>query len=315
MQFSELDDDLLRRIVAVTLPADAARIMRCGDGRICNLARENVNARLAIHHAKLQALVEKLPPRAREAAETSLKPCKKALVSLNLVATQLCGKDGFNRGVFTLTGLTALTEYLKVDEFLTTIHLGGNSIGDDGAVLLSSAIKENRALTHLSVAGSRINYVGATALSQALNVNTGLRTFSLLNNNIGIEGTRAFSRLLVGNRTLTDLDLSDAKLHGIAPLARVLAATALSTFSIALNDIGDGGALLIAETLKDNTVLKHIDLEANHIGPEGGVAIAEALRGNAVLKSINLEYNGLGDEGKGAIRDAVSGRVGFELKM
>ena len=119
---------------------------------------------------------------------------------------------------------------------------------------------------------------------------------------------------MVGNRTLTDLDLSDAKLHGIAPLARVLAATALSTFSIALNDIGDGGALLIAETLKDNTVLKHIDLEANHIGPEGGVAIAEALRGNAVLKSIKLRYNNLGDEGEGAIRDAVSGRVGFMLE-
>ena len=54
----------------------------------------------------------------------------------------------------------------------------------------------------------------------------------------------------------------------------------------------------------------------NKIGDEGATAIAEALKVNAVLTHLNLENNrSISDKGKKQLRDAVQGRAGFKLAV
>ncbi|EOD04289.1 hypothetical protein EMIHUDRAFT_259668 [Emiliania huxleyi CCMP1516] len=61
----------------------------------------------------------------------------------------------------------------------------------------------------------------------------------------------------------------------------------------------------LASALRVNAVLKTLYLTANEIGDEGAVAIADALRVNEVPTKLNLCFNdGQGDEGKRVIRDA-----------
>jgi Ran GTPase-activating protein (RanGAP) involved in mRNA processing and transport len=70
--------------------------------------------------------------------------------------------------------------------------------------------------------------------------------------------------------------------------------------------IGPGGAAIIAQALRDNTVLTHLYLNGNMIGVEGALAIADALRTNTVLTHLYLgDGNAIRDEGAIAIADAL----------
>ena len=44
------------------------------------------------------------------------------------------------------------------------------------------------------------------------------------------------------------------------------------------NNIGDEGAIAIADALKTNSTLQEISLRKNDIGDEGAIAIAEVLK-------------------------------------
>ncbi len=58
-------------------------------------------------------------------------------------------------------------------------------------------------------------------------------------------------------------------------------------------NIGDVGAAIIAETLKVNSSVKHIDIAGNDIGDVGAAALAEALKVNNGVTTIDLDYNNI----------------------
>ena len=58
----------------------------------------------------------------------------------------------------------------------------------------------------------------------------------------------------------------------------------MHTLKLYNSNIGDAGAVAIAEALKFNAVLNNVDLYSNKIGDAGAIAIAESLKFNAELK-------------------------------
>ena len=64
----------------------------------------------------------------------------------------------------------------------------------------------------------------------------------------------------------------------------------MTTLNLSMNNIGDGGALAIAEMLKSNTTLESLDLSGNVIDYDGITAIAEALAENTALKVLHIRY-------------------------
>jgi len=71
------------------------------------------------------------------------------------------------------------------------------------------------------------------------------------------------------------------------------------------NFIGDKGAKLIAEALKENKTLTWLNLCRNDIGDEGAKLIAEALRINKTLTTLYLSFNNIGTEGVMLIAEAL----------
>ena len=61
--------------------------------------------------------------------------------------------------------------------------------------------------------------------------------------------------------------------------------------------INDEGVLLIAEALKKNEYLTHLDLRENLITDVGAIALANALEINHSLQWLDLNANDIGDEG------------------
>ncbi|KAF9991611.1 hypothetical protein BGZ80_009018, partial [Entomortierella chlamydospora] len=80
---------------------------------------------------------------------------------------------------------------IMANSTLTTLHLGENSIDDNGAQALSEALTTNLTLTTLELWGNSIGPNGAQALSEALKTNSTLTTLDLQCNSIGSNGAQA----------------------------------------------------------------------------------------------------------------------------
>ncbi|KOO29893.1 hypothetical protein Ctob_015558 [Chrysochromulina tobinii] len=227
-----------------------------------------------------------------------------ALMKTTAVMTTL-DLGGNNIGV---EGANAIAEALKVNAVLTKLWLNNNNIGPEGAIAIAEALKVNAVLTELSLWDNHIGPEGAIAIAEALKVNAVLTSVDLRVNDIGDDGAKAIAEALKVNAVLTGLDLDDNNIgiEGAKAIAEALKVNAvLTTLRLDGNEIGAEGAKAIAEALKVNAVLTELKLSRNNIGPEGAIAIAEALKVNAVLTKLELGYNSIGDDGAKAIAEAL----------
>ena len=81
--------------------------------------------------------------------------------------------------------------------------------------------------------------------------------------------------------------------------------TALTWLYLGYNTIGDSGAAALAKALKSNTALTRLDLDYNNIGDSGAAALAEELKSNTALTELRLDYNNIGDSGAAALAEAL----------
>ncbi|KAF9375877.1 hypothetical protein BGX21_003661 [Mortierella sp. AD011] len=203
-------------------------------------------------------------------------------------------------------GALALPEALKTNTTLIPLRLQDNSIGKEGALALSEALKTNTSLITLELGGNSIGRGGALALSEALKTNTTLVTLRLPWNSIGKEGALAMSDALKTNTTLITLELGSNSIgnEGALALSDALKTnTSLITLELGGNSIGRGGALALSEALKTNTTLITLGLENNSIGNEGVLALSEALKANTTLVTLRLQDNSIGKEGALALSE------------
>jgi len=149
----------------------------------------------------------------------------------------------------------------------------------------------------------------AIMLAEALLENTTLNSLVLF---VGPECAVAMSEVWRGNSklpaTLTSIDFLG---HYIgASAAAALADTlrdnsTLKTLNLRKNSIGDDGIEALAEALKFNRTLISLDLRENCISEVGAAMLAEALRFNKSLTKINLSFNRINEDGALALLDAL----------
>jgi hypothetical protein len=96
---------------------------------------------------------------------------------------------------------------LKKNESLTSLNLGYNKIGVEGAKAIAQALEKNESLTSLYLMNNKIGAEGAKALAQALEKNESLTSLDFWNNKIGDEGAKAIAQALEKNESLTSLEL------------------------------------------------------------------------------------------------------------
>ena len=183
------------------------------------------------------------------------------------------------------------------DPTLTTLDIGRNNIGDNGAIALAGALKDNKTLTTLDISHNMIGVAGAKAIALALKVNETLTTLNMYNNRFTSIGAEEIGKALEVNKTLTTLNINsnNIRVAGAQAIAKALETNAtLITLDIEHNHIDNEGAEAIANALKINSALTTLYISRNNIGPSGAEAIAEALETNATLTKLDISSNNIG---------------------
>ncbi len=140
--------------------------------------------------------------------------------------------------------------------------------------------------------------VGNAIERASLKVREGGADISLLNQRVGDVGMISMAEALMGNATVTWLDISgcDVGPKGISALVPWIGKSwALQTLWLASNpSLGDQGCVALAAGLKTNTVLAKLDLTNCNVGAQGCTAVVKALQANPSLRELRLALNNFG---------------------
>ncbi|XXQ32457.1 Leucine-rich repeat-containing protein [Plasmodiophora brassicae] len=182
---------------------------------------------------------------------------------------------------------------------LTRVDLGNTEMGINAIIQIAKSMQTNTTVTELSIENPRILTLddeGSIHLSTMIATNTTLTSLNLSKNRIRDQGVEWLVKGLSQNKTLRTLNL------------RCIANPILS------NQIGPGGAVLLAGYFSGPCSITDLNLAGNRIIDEGGKAIAGSLRTNMVLERLDLSYTSLAEPGLVALSDVVAGKTASKLK-
>ena len=204
---------------------------------------------------KIEQLISEL--RKDEMSEKKATKIKNKLIDANKYGKLDLSRQNINNDI--LIKILPLLSTLNI----THLNLGGNNIGDEGAIALADELKTNTSIKELELYVNDIGPAGATAIAKALEENKSLTTLNLNRNKIGPTGATSLAKTLETNTSLTHLNLR-------------------------CNNSGDTGATALAKALEENKSIKKINLIHNQIGSEGAIALAKVLEENTSLKDLFL---------------------------
>ncbi|XP_036392964.1 NLR family CARD domain-containing protein 3 [Megalops cyprinoides] len=138
-----------------------------------------------------------------------------------------------------------LRRLLPVLPLFSTLRLGQNPLGPEGAAVLSSALQSpDCRIERLWVVATGLGCEGLKVLAQALKQNSTVVDLRMAINGIGDVGAAHLAELLRANRTLKDIRLRD-------------------------NQVTDKGAELLMAALIENTTLEFLWMYDNKVSKEG----------------------------------------------
>jgi len=152
--------------------------------------------------------------------------------------------------------------------------------------------------------GLTVTDSGGPTLTEMLKVNKTLQGLHM-SGNIGVTDMGAFfiAEGLKHNSGLRDSGITTEGAKSIADALKVN--RTLEHLDISCNIIGDTFVHHMAEGLKSNSGLKYLDLWKCGITAEGGNSIADALEVNRTLEHLNISCNNIGDIGFVHIAEAL----------
>jgi hypothetical protein len=141
--------------------------------------------------------------------------------------------------------------------------------------------------------------------------NTSLVGMNLTGNYLGVEGAEALASALRINGTITSLNLKSTCLGAegagvVADSIRSNPNTSMSSLLLWGNAIGDRGALILAEVLRNNGTLTWLDLRSNCLSDVGAKAMATVLKTNITLTALSLKANRIEEPGVKALASMLA---------
>lgn len=217
-----------------------------------------------------------------------------------------------NGSALTSVGRKGLAALLKDNPTLEALHVGGATVGPDGAEL-GDALRSTRSLQELSLCGTKIGPSIGIAVGRLLRSSNGerLTSLNLADTLLGKEGMCMLSAALRGHKSLADLDVSYNQLGplGCAMLGDTLRVNhslrsvvimgekfdARSSESIGralLENRGHGVCYWRSNTL---TLLQEThSLSTHNLGPPDVTLLAGLLKHNSNLRKVTFSNNNIG---------------------
>lgn len=139
-----------------------------------------------------------------------------------------------------------------------------------------------------------------------------LRELILDNNQLG--STTEFKEIL---RLLETLSLQALYLRSngltVTDLHELHLPRSVKKLNLENNPLGANGIVEVVRILKENR-LELLDLEATQMGNDGAIILADALRTNTSLKRLVIQNNGIEDDGALALLEALNNNQDLELQ-
>ncbi|KOO27154.1 hypothetical protein Ctob_012414 [Chrysochromulina tobinii] len=237
-----------------------------------------------------------------------LKNCNLLENRFDVESATMLAKIGAERGIM-LSGM-------KRDQ--TEADLSKKGLQPADAILIGSDLQFMSVLKSCNLLKNSLDVESATMLAK-IGTERGIMLSGMKRDQTKASFSRLHSAdfiadfILIGSdlqfmAVLTELNLTGNNIgdEGAVAIAEALKVNAAVTnLFLIYNNIGDEGAIAIAEALKVNAVVTNLHLDANNIGAEGAKAIAEALKVNAVLTALGLCDSDIGDDGANAIAEAL----------
>ena len=157
-------------------------------------------------------------------------------------------------------------------------------------------MQHNSRLKHLELGRCGFTAEGTNSIVDALKVNSTLEHLNISRNSIGDSDNTnmglavthssgpALTEMLKVNHTLQTLDMS---------------------YNSGVTEVCGTFFFFIAEGLKHNSGLKHLELRGCGITADGANSIADALKVNRTLEHLNISCNSIGDTGFAHIAEAL----------
>ncbi|KAL0227924.1 hypothetical protein RCL1_004067 [Eukaryota sp. TZLM3-RCL] len=163
-----------------------------------------------------------------------------------------------------LTGskLAELSSVLSKAKTLLSMDLWSSNLGPSGIALISDSLPPN--LQSLDIGDNNISDAGVSTLLStfSLTPTIPLRALLLAQNKIGDSGAKSIAQLITLLPSLRRIDLRDNDIRnsGAIAIASSLMTCHLVYISFFHNPIADAGGRALLNALKDNKVLKTVDL-------------------------------------------------------
>ena len=218
---------------------------------------------------------------------------QQSIIDLNISSI-----EGTNRNRMTAVGIKDIESFLKKNIFLETINLSGNSIKDEGFILICKGLDNNNNLINLNISNNDIHSKG---LNQGLNFITTCNLYSLniSNNPILDEGLKKITNSLKNFENLHKLNISfcNFSFSGFEYLIKALQFIKRIEY---LNVSGNNIKSPNFDTIKlcfPNLGIKYLNMSKCALGNESAYVLGECLNGNESIRNINISENKISDSG------------------
>ena len=221
----------------------------------------------------------------------------------------------FNSGTLDITDHSLLLhQVVSLGFFLSRSHRKWNTlslhkcyIGDHGITTL-----------HQYLCGDKINKQKITEINFGRNHLTAasshligdiighLQPHTLWLDHNKITNVRDISTAVIATSTVKVLDMRDNDITAQEAIAISDVMICLEELYIGSNKLGDHGAELLSEGIRNTKTLRVLKVNNNIIGPLGTTAIANALADNTSLVEVYMNGNKVGQEGATAIAKAIT---------
>ncbi|CAB9529630.1 Ribonuclease inhibitor [Seminavis robusta] len=204
---------------------------------------------------------------------------------------------------------SVLADLLRRNNNLQELYLGyNNRLKPQGIQKIIAGLADNpdSKLNKLDLKGTSMGGKGLKELLEYLNGNDTMHALDLSRNNMRAAVAEGFAYLLKFPNHILHLDLgsNDIGPDGINALARALKENGalqgycrIQQLILNYNQLGDQGAICLANAIQNNSTLQHLDLSKNNIGLDGVTQLANSLAINYSIRTVNLDGNNIDDQG------------------
>ena len=218
---------------------------------------------------------------------------QQSIIDLNVSSV-----EGVNRNRLTPAGIKNIEKFLKTNLFIENLNICGNSIKDEGFIILSKGLNNNQSLYKLNISNNDIHHKG---LTQGLNLISLCKLYylNLSNNPILDEGLKRLTDSLKTFNNLHKLNVSNCgfEFPGFEHLINALQyIKRIEYLNVSGNDIKSENF----ENLKpcfSTFGVRNLNMSKCALGNESTYILGECIAGNETIKKLNISENKITDVG------------------